>query len=353
MVTANRISGTASRTIDLAAAVSGFAAELRELRAAAGTPSFREMAARSKAISHTTLHEAVCGSRLPSWPTTVEFVKACGADPADFREQWKEVNRAARAAAGQRRRPEPVAAEQGAVAPEVVVPEVVVPDGSVSNGLRSDEPVPNGLASDALEPEALETDVLAPDVLESSSVPGRTGRSRWLRLSVAGVAALIAGATVGIVLYGNRNASSASPPATVARRQASDCPIQQQNPPYMKPAHPGDVVAFVGDMTLPDCSHVARGARVIKDWRFKNQGTVPWIGYTLRRVDLPQRPNDCQTIIDIPIADTAPGKFVDVAVEVTAPRKPAFCFIRFKMMDASGRVAFPGNRPVNLQLIVN
>jgi len=337
---ADRVSGTTGRTIDLAAEVSGFAAVLRELRAAAGTPSFREMAARSKAISHTTLHEATSGARLPSWSTTVEFVKACGADPADYREHWNEVNRAARAAAGERRQHQPVGADPAAVASETV-------DGLVPDGSASDAP-----EQEVLAPEVLAPEVLAPDLLESSSMPRRPGRSRWLRMSVAGVAALIVVAVGGFVLYGIRNPSSATPPVTVAKRQASDCPIQQQNPPYMKPAHPGDVVAFVGDMTLPDCSHVALGARVIKDWRFKNQGTVPWIGYTLRRIDLPQRPDECQTIIDIPVAETAPGKFVDVAVEVTAPRKPAFCFIRFKMMDAEGRVAFPGNRPVNLQLIV-
>jgi len=348
VVATDRISGATGRTIDLAAAVSDFADVLRELRAAAGTPSFREMAARSKAISHTTLHEAVCGSRLPSWPTTVEFVKACDADPADYRERWKEVNRATRAAAGERRHREPVAADPGAVvAPEVAVPRVVVPDGLLPNGLAPDAREPEALAA-----ELLPAEVLASEMLEPESIRRRTGRSRWLRLSVAGVAALIVVAMGGIVLWGIRNPSSAGPTTPVAKRQASDCPIQQQNPPYMRPVHPGDVVAFVGDMTLPDCSHVAPGARVIKDWRFKNQGTVPWVGYTLRRIDLPQQPNQCQTIIDIPIADTAPGKFVDVAVEVTAPRKPAFCFIRFKMMDADGRVAFPGNRPVNLQLIV-
>ena len=62
-----------------AAAIGEFAAALRELRRTAGDPSFREMAGRSRAISHTTLHEAAQGNRLPSWATTVEFVRACGA----------------------------------------------------------------------------------------------------------------------------------------------------------------------------------------------------------------------------------------------------------------------------------
>ncbi|RJQ83215.1 hypothetical protein D5S19_20095, partial [Amycolatopsis panacis] len=48
------------------------AAELAALRARAGNPSFRKMAGRSGRISHTTLHEAVGGSRFPSWDTTRE-----------------------------------------------------------------------------------------------------------------------------------------------------------------------------------------------------------------------------------------------------------------------------------------
>ncbi|MFC7616415.1 NBR1-Ig-like domain-containing protein [Actinokineospora soli] len=68
--------------------VSGFASGLRELREAAGTPSFRRMAGVSGVISHTTLHEAAGGSRFPSWETTREFVKACGGDEREWRAKW-------------------------------------------------------------------------------------------------------------------------------------------------------------------------------------------------------------------------------------------------------------------------
>ncbi|GAA2998285.1 helix-turn-helix domain-containing protein [Actinokineospora diospyrosa] len=54
-----------------------FAEHLRELRAAAGQPSLRQMAARSGRISHTTLHDCLSGARLPSWEATREFVRAC------------------------------------------------------------------------------------------------------------------------------------------------------------------------------------------------------------------------------------------------------------------------------------
>ena len=75
-----------------AEAIEGFARVLRELRESVGNPAFREMSGRSRAISHTTLHEAAQGNRLPSWATTVEFVKACSADPAEYREQWQQAN---------------------------------------------------------------------------------------------------------------------------------------------------------------------------------------------------------------------------------------------------------------------
>ena len=61
-----------SSTSARAEAVEAFAAVLSGLRESAGTPSFRVMAGRSRVISHTTLHEAVKGYRLPSWGTTAQ-----------------------------------------------------------------------------------------------------------------------------------------------------------------------------------------------------------------------------------------------------------------------------------------
>ncbi|MFJ9950104.1 helix-turn-helix domain-containing protein [Kitasatospora sp. NPDC091207] len=64
------------------------AAELRQLRLDAGRPSFRIMARTAGCISHTTLYEAASGSRLPSWPTTRAFVRACGGDEAQWHRRW-------------------------------------------------------------------------------------------------------------------------------------------------------------------------------------------------------------------------------------------------------------------------
>jgi hypothetical protein len=43
-----------------------FAKELRGLRAEAGNPSFRVMAAKSHSVSHATLHEAAKGPVSPA-----------------------------------------------------------------------------------------------------------------------------------------------------------------------------------------------------------------------------------------------------------------------------------------------
>src|SRR4051812_31442173 len=85
-----------------AEAIADFADLLRELRRSVGNPPFREMSGRSGAISHTTLYEATKGNRLPSWATTVEFVKACGADPAAYRERWESANLTVRLATAER-----------------------------------------------------------------------------------------------------------------------------------------------------------------------------------------------------------------------------------------------------------
>ncbi|MEV7598091.1 hypothetical protein AB0O91_12005 [Kitasatospora sp. NPDC089797] len=69
-------------------AAENFAGQLRTLRLDAGQPSFRTMAKTAGSISHTTLYEAAAGARLPSWPTTRAFVRACGGDEAQWHDRW-------------------------------------------------------------------------------------------------------------------------------------------------------------------------------------------------------------------------------------------------------------------------
>ncbi|MEZ0070523.1 hypothetical protein ABIA32_006576 [Streptacidiphilus sp. MAP12-20] len=68
--------------------IAELAADLKQLRLEAGQPTFRAMAKASGAVSHTTLHDAVSGARLPTWPTVQAFVEACGGDSAVWRQRW-------------------------------------------------------------------------------------------------------------------------------------------------------------------------------------------------------------------------------------------------------------------------
>ncbi len=330
-----------------AQAIEGFAEVLCDLRRSAGTPSFRVMSGRSRAISHTTLHEAAQGNRLPSWGTTVEFVKACGADPADYRQRWQRANETVcsagcppasldRGGAG---------ASSGSHRAAAAASRRVVLDAQV------DRPAPaQGVSATPTVPLESLGAVSAPrGRTRSPGLRRRTGTRWYAGLGLAAAGAIVAGVGLAWSASGDGGATAAPPPGHVA----GDCPVHQQNPPSAPPGHKGDAAAFVADLTLPDCAHVGRGTQVQKVWRLKNVGTVPWVGYTLHRIDLPQGRDQCQTIPDVPIPDTSPGAMVDVEVVVAVPSDPGFCFVRFKMVDAAGAVAFPGSRPVNFQVVVD
>ncbi|MGW0287196.1 nSTAND1 domain-containing NTPase [Streptomyces sp. NPDC003236] len=64
-----------------------FAAELRELRRAAGGPSYRDLAGRAH-YSVATLSSAAAGRRLPSLEVTRGYVSACGGDVERWETLW-------------------------------------------------------------------------------------------------------------------------------------------------------------------------------------------------------------------------------------------------------------------------
>jgi hypothetical protein len=338
-----------------AAAIADFAAVLRELRKSVGNPPFREMSGRSGAISHTTLYEATKGNRLPSWGTTVEFVKACGADPSAYRERWERANLAVRSASAEG--PATVGGTSAARPPGGLAASVMdTAERAIHIDIGPQEPRSAGEILASVPSPAPPLDEVAVDVQPALAAPGGRGRFRSTRpaavaLVVAGTAVLIVVAVnLGSGADGNGPKPSGSP--SRAALSAADCPMQVSNPAAAPPTHEGDAAVFVADITLPDCSRVGAGKAVTKVWRLKNAGKVPWEGYSLRRLDLPQQADQCQTISDVPINDTEPGEMVDIRTDITTPRKPGLCYVRFKMVDASGRVAFPGNRPVNFQVIV-
>lgn len=75
--------------------VAAFADQLRQLRAAAGNPSYRSMANHSH-YSVSTLARAAAGQLLPSEEVALAYVRACGGDPKEWVPRWSEADRLAR-----------------------------------------------------------------------------------------------------------------------------------------------------------------------------------------------------------------------------------------------------------------
>ena len=72
--------------------VQRFAVELRELRRAAGRPSYRQLAKRAH-YSPTALSEAAGGDRFPTLAVTLAYVEACGGDPDEWRARWRAIEK--------------------------------------------------------------------------------------------------------------------------------------------------------------------------------------------------------------------------------------------------------------------
>ncbi|ULR51753.1 AAA family ATPase [Streptomyces deccanensis] len=79
------------RPLDPAAGpVPRLAHELRELRRAAGSPSYRSMAGAA-GFSAAALSKAASGTRLPSLAAVQGYVRACGGDPGEWELRWKQA----------------------------------------------------------------------------------------------------------------------------------------------------------------------------------------------------------------------------------------------------------------------
>ncbi|MDX5569865.1 hypothetical protein PYK79_50295, partial [Streptomyces sp. ID05-04B] len=83
--------GRPERPVDPEAGpVQRLAGQLRELRKAAGNPSYRSMAERA-GFSATTLSQAAAGERLPSLAVVRGYARACAADVGEWETRWTEA----------------------------------------------------------------------------------------------------------------------------------------------------------------------------------------------------------------------------------------------------------------------
>lgn len=79
------------RALDLTAGpLPRFAADLRELRRAAGGTPYRQMA-RTANYSASVLSDAAAGRRLPTLAATLAYVAACDGDQDEWRARWQAL----------------------------------------------------------------------------------------------------------------------------------------------------------------------------------------------------------------------------------------------------------------------
>ncbi|MEU8341835.1 Ig-like domain-containing protein [Actinomadura meyerae] len=272
-----------------------FAADLRDLRAAAGNPAFRTMAGRAGTVSHTTLHEAAKGIRFPSWPTTRAFVEACGGDVEEWRARW-------------------------------------------SAALGAEEE-PGSESASGAEPDARAGADEHRDIVE---VPG-DGTDRPVRGRPARRHAAVAAVCGGLVIVGAVSWYLMRDDEEV-RPRAGAAGVRETPPP--SPLVSGDRSTFVRDVTIPDGTSVKAGRRFVKTWEIANSGTARWHGRFLQRADLPADNGTCSTPGKVRVPDTAPGKRVRISVPVVAPSRPGSCWVGWKMVDGRGQQFLPGARPI-------
>ena len=81
------------------------------------------------------------------------------------------------------------------------------------------------------------------------------------------------------------------------------------------PANCTDSAVLLEDVTIPDHTRVSPSQKFTKTWRFLNNGTCPWLDYTLRFAAGDQM----GAPLSAPIPFTDAKTKVDISVELTAP----------------------------------
>lgn len=333
-------------------ALDEFMTALRALREQAGTPSFRQMAAKSGAVSHSTLHLTVTGFRLQPWETVREFVRACDGDEAEWHAHWGRVARALQGDAE-----DPAESADAKTSTDQEVPEdpaestdakTSTDQGVAENPAESEHPEDSGRTDHVPEPLNVSTPassheshlVLSTDV-RNVEVPA--SRRAWSRRSASLVAAVAVAvfATLTVINVYTLADSTEDAESTSAETQ-SDSSIVSARAVYE-----GDASEFIDDVTYTDGTTVAPGTRFTKVWELRNIGSVEWRDRYLRRIELPIESDDCRTPHRVRIPMTSPGQKVRISVPVEAPSKaPVRCKVHWKMIDSAERIVLPGYRPI-------
>ncbi|WP_052593560.1 NBR1-Ig-like domain-containing protein [Luteipulveratus mongoliensis] len=303
------------------------------------------MARRSGCISHTTLHEATLGSRLPTWITTEQFVLACGSDPRRWKTDWERAHRMVTRGSG----PLPVV-----------------------------NPVDTQVTHTATETPAYDVaDLPAPAQLSLAGHSARPSVLRRVGSQSAGWAliALVAAAAAMAVLLLVRPLLLDAPPVAAAAEMGGSGATSIEQVPEQLPAAATvsssagtacnalartltasaagqDGFALEADPSVPDCSSVSPKERFTTVWKVRNTGTSAWTARRLERTDVARGAAACETAQRIDVPTVAPGQAVQVRVEVVAADHSGTCDIRWVMKDAASRVISPGQPPLAFKVVV-
>lgn len=99
-----------------------------------------------------------------------------------------------------------------------------------------------------------------------------------------------------------------------------------------------DSAVLLRDVTIPDGTQVKKGETFTKTWEFQNNGTCPWVGYTIQYDSGDQMNAPLSTLI----ADTLPNSNVQASVELTAPSSNGSYTGYFTLHNSSGEVVLIG-----------
>jgi hypothetical protein len=121
--------------------------------------------------------------------------------------------------------------------------------------------------------------------------------------------------------------------------------------PRLYRASPGDASTFLGD-TIPHGTLMEPGQVFEKTWTIKNSGTVPWQDRRLERQGPVHGPGLITSLRYADIPDAQPGQQVEIAAPLRAPTYDCTSIAYFKMVDADGRLCFPDNYALGLDVLV-